>query len=84
LPAETDKPLPPDSLEWAGRIWKQLSVFECAGVLYIALRYDHQTPHTGAYIETMSMLPWLGLGAPLQQDVTRTFIRLRSYFGRGF
>jgi hypothetical protein len=60
-----------------------MQVFECAGVLHIALRYDHRTPRTGEYIETMSMLPWLGLGYPLQRDVTRALLSLRDHFGKG-
>lgn len=84
MPAETEKPLSPDALEWAARVWKRLSVFECAGLLYIALRYDQQTPRTGEFVETMAMLPWLGLGEPLQRDLTRALIRLRDYFGKGF
>jgi hypothetical protein len=61
-------------------VWKRLQVFECAGVLYIALRYDQRA--NPDYIDMMSMLPWLGLGEPLQRDITVALLRLRDSFGR--
>lgn len=61
-----------------------MSVFDCAGVLYIALRYDMrmEPERTATYLDNMSMLPWLGLGEPLQQSVTRALLSLRDHFGR--
>ncbi len=79
MPAETTSPT---ELEWASRVWKRLSVFECAGLLYIALRYDQRIQRTADYIETTAMLPWLALGEPLQHDLTRALLRLREHFGR--
>jgi hypothetical protein len=84
LPAETQKSVPPEALEWAARVWKRLQVFECAGVLYMALRYDQREPRTAEYVEMMAMLPWLGLGDPLQRDIARALLSLRDTFGKGF
>lgn len=83
MPAESTPP--PESLDWAARVWKRLSVFECAGLLYIALRYNHRQVErtTADYVESMAMLPWLGLGPPLQHDITRALLSLRLKMSDG-
>lgn len=83
MSGETDKPLCAGELEWAARVWKRMSVFECAGLLYIALRYDQRTARTGEYVETMALLPWLSLGEALQQNVARALVILRLRMSRG-
>jgi hypothetical protein len=75
------EPPAPESLEWAARVWKRFTVHECAGVLYIALRYDQTDKRSAEYINMMSMLPWLSLGNPLQADITRALLKLRGSFG---
>jgi hypothetical protein len=82
LSTETQKPLAAETLEWAGHAWKRMSVFECAGVLYMALRYDQRVERTAEYVEMMAMLPWLGLGEPLQRDITRALLSLRAHLER--
>lgn len=66
-------------LAWASRVWSDLTAVECAGILYIALRYnpDIQLDTSARYIDSMSLLPWSSLGAPLQGDVARALEQLR-------
>jgi hypothetical protein len=82
LPKEPERRFSPADLQWSAGVWKAMSVSECAGVLYIALRYDQRVAHCADYVETMAMLPWLGLGEPLQHDLTRSLLSLRGHFGR--
>jgi len=67
------------TLAWASGVWSRLTAIECAGVLYVALRYDPDIQHEGSasYIDRMSLLPWLSLGEPLQIDIARALDQLR-------
>lgn len=62
-------------MEWSGRVWGLLTQQQCAGVLWIALRYDQPSspPNVIAYIDTMSQLAWRELGRSLQYDLAATF-----------
>ncbi len=79
-------PTPPDeaTFEWSGRVWSQLTQQQCAGVLWIALRYDQATspPNVIAYIDTMSQLAWRELGRNLQHDLCATFKQLLNALGQ--
>lgn len=81
LPAKPEPPSP-HTLAWAARVWKRFTVVECAGVLWIALRYDARFEPSGTYIDSMSMLPWLGLGEPLQHEIARALERLQTHLER--
>jgi len=70
------------NLAWAGGVWKQLTRLQCAGVLHIALRYGERTTDSNAYIDSMSTLPWSGLGRRLQEDVTHALVQLSSALSR--
>lgn len=61
-------------------MWGQLTQQQCAGVLWIALRFDQKEapPHILAYVDTMSVLAWRELGRNLQHDLCSTFQRLLS------
>lgn len=89
---ETKAPDGP-TLTWAAGVWSRLSVVECVGVLWMALRYnprdfnpqdfnpfDIGTEGIGAYIDRMSLLPWLSLGEPLQRDIALALDQLRQRF----
>lgn len=67
----------PEQNAWAADVWSQLSRIQCAGVLHIALGYGERQAQSNAYIDQMALLAWGGLGFPLQQDVTRTLLRLQ-------
>lgn len=78
---EENKPPDPETLSWSARVWSMLSAVECAGVLLMALRYDpRDSLASGDYIDRMSLLPWLSLGEPLQHDIARALLRLRTRF----
>jgi hypothetical protein len=81
LPEETTARPDPATLAWAARVWSRLSSVECAGVLYVALRYNPDIQHEGSasYIDRMSLLPWLSLGEPLQLDIARALDQLRRH-----
>ena len=78
MPKEIEKPSPA-VLSWAAGVWTQLSAVECVAVLWAALQYDvRSSPESFAYIDRMSLLPWLSLGEPLQQDIARALQQLRT------
>lgn len=71
-----------EDIDWAGRVWAQLTRLQCAGILHIALRYGDRENTTNALIETLANLTWADLGRPLQRDVTCALSALRSLFAR--
>lgn len=79
MPAETHR-LSDNTLEWSGRVWSKLTQQQCAGILWIALRYDQaRAPaNTITYIETMAGLAWAELGRTLQTDLAKTLQQLFS------
>jgi hypothetical protein len=81
LSAETTGRPEPATLAWAARVWSRLTSVECAGVLYVALRYNPDIQHDASarYIDSMSLLPWLSLGEPLQLDIARALDQLRRH-----
>lgn len=83
MPTQTTDLTPtPAELYWAGRVWGNLTRLQCAGILHIALRYPDRAEHTNTYIDAMANVAWLDLGHPLQRDITRALLELRSLFGR--
>lgn len=84
MPEETQKPTSESALAWAASVWARLTARECAGVLWIALRYDVHTasPTTTNYINTMAQLAWVELGHALQVDIARTLASLRVHLVR--
>ena len=72
----------PEQIDWAGRVWGNLTRLQCAGLLHIALRYGERGDTTNTYIETLANLTWPDLGRPLQLDITRALVELRTLFAR--
>jgi hypothetical protein len=81
MPTEPDPALT-NNLIWAGQVWNRLTHLQCAGILHIALRYPERQEHTNSYIDVMANAAWTDLGRPLQLDVTRALLDLRTAFGR--
>lgn len=77
MPTDTQVPTE-TTFEWAGQVWSKLTQQQCAGVLWIALRYDQTraSAHTIAYIETMAGLAWRELGRTVQTDLANTLQQL--------
>ena len=84
MPKDTNTEPDGPTIEWAGVVWQRLTQQECAGVLWIACRYDSSRTdaHTLKYIDTMSQLAWRELGRMLQADLARTFQHMASQLRR--